>query len=96
MPCSAMDNLLETSPEEVLFILLHLFKKATDGVTPHDIDGSHLDREKKVYKFCDSNVRLWELVDDIVKTGNHSSNLVSVKEAAILWGSDMYSRKIRI
>lgn len=87
MPCSAMDNILETSPEEVLFILLHLFKKATDGVT-HDIDGSHLDREKKVYKFCDSNVRLWiEFVDDIVKTGNHSSNLVSAKEAAILWGS---------
>lgn len=88
MLCSAMDNVLETSPEDVLFILLHLFKKATDGITPHDIDGSHLDREKKVYKFCDSNVRLWiELVDDIVKTGNCSSNPVSVKEAAILWGS---------
>ncbi|KAM3330839.1 hypothetical protein ACQJBY_027135 [Aegilops geniculata] len=85
---SAMDNFLETSPEEVLFILLHLFKKATDGVTPHDIVGSHLDRERKVYKFCDSNVRLWiELVDDIAKTGNHWSNPVSVKEAAILWGS---------
>ncbi|KAM0879606.1 hypothetical protein ACQ4PT_034126 [Festuca glaucescens] len=84
---SAMDNFLETSPEEVLYILLHLFKRATDGIT-HGIDGSHLDREKKVYKFCDSKIRIWiELLDNIVKTGDHSSNQVSVKEAAILWGS---------
>jgi len=85
---SAMDNFLETSPEEVLFIILHLFKRVTDGITPHGIDGSHLDREKKVYKFCDSKVRFWiELVDNIVKTADHSSNQVSVKEAAVLWGS---------
>jgi U3 small nucleolar RNA-associated protein 20 len=82
-----MDNFLETSPEEVLYILLHLFKGATDGIT-HGIDGSHLDREKKVYKFCDSKIRMWiELLDNIVKTGDHSGNQVSVKEAAILWGS---------
>uniref|UniRef100_A0ACD5UJH9 Uncharacterized protein n=1 Tax=Avena sativa TaxID=4498 RepID=A0ACD5UJH9_AVESA len=85
---SAMDNFLETSPDEVLFIILHLFKRVTDGITPHGIDGSHLDREKKVYKFCDSKVRFWiELVDNIVKTADHSSNQVSVKEAAVLWGS---------
>jgi U3 small nucleolar RNA-associated protein 20 len=83
-----MDNFVETSPEEVLYILVHLFKRATDGITPHGIDGSHLDREKKVYKFCDSKVRFCsELVDNIVKTGDHSSNQVDVKEAAILWGS---------
>ena len=88
MPCSAMDNFLETSPEEVLYILLHLFKRATDGVTPHGSDGSHLDREKKVYNFCDSKVCFWiDLVDNIVKTGDYSSNQISGNEAAILWGS---------
>uniref|UniRef100_A0A0E0C3W3 HTH arsR-type domain-containing protein n=1 Tax=Oryza meridionalis TaxID=40149 RepID=A0A0E0C3W3_9ORYZ len=85
---SAMDNFLETSPEEVLFILLHFFKRAKTQITLHGIDGSYIHREKKVCKFIESNVSFWlELLEDIVKTGNHTSNLVNEKEAAILWGS---------
>uniref|UniRef100_J3L1D9 Uncharacterized protein n=1 Tax=Oryza brachyantha TaxID=4533 RepID=J3L1D9_ORYBR len=85
---SAMDNFLETSPEEVLFILLHFFKRSKKQITLHGIDGSYLDREKKVCKFFESKVSFWlELLDNMVKTGNHSSNQVNEKEAAILWGS---------
>lgn len=83
----AMDNFIESSPEDVIFILLNFFKRATDGIT-HGIDGTHLYGKKKVYKFFESKVfSSIELLDDIVKTGNHSSNQVSEKEAAILWGS---------
>ncbi|KAF0916337.1 hypothetical protein E2562_005936 [Oryza meyeriana var. granulata] len=85
---SAMDNFLETSPEEVLFILLHFFKRSKKQITLQGIDGSYLDREKKVCKFFESKVSFWlELLDDMVKTGKHSSNQVDEKEAAILWGS---------
>ncbi|KAG8051514.1 hypothetical protein GUJ93_ZPchr0001g29715 [Zizania palustris] len=85
---SAMDNFLETSPEEVLFILLHFFKRSKKQITLHGIDGSYLDREKKASKFFESKISFWlQLLDDIVKTGNHSSNQVNEKEAAILWGS---------
>lgn len=85
---SAMDTFLETSPEEVLFILLHFFKRAKTQITLHGIDGSYIHREKKVCKFIESKVSFWlELLEDIVKTGNHTSNLVNEKEAAILWGS---------
>lgn len=66
----------------------NFFKRSKKQITLHGIDGSHLDREKKVCKFFESKNLFWiELLDDIVKTGNHSSNQVSEKEAAILWGS---------
>uniref|UniRef100_A0A0D9V2B9 Uncharacterized protein n=1 Tax=Leersia perrieri TaxID=77586 RepID=A0A0D9V2B9_9ORYZ len=85
---SAMDNFIESSPEEVLFILLHFFKRSKKQINLHGIDGSYLDREKKVCKFFESKVSFWlELLDDTVKTGNQSSNQVNEKEAAILWGS---------
>uniref|UniRef100_A0A0E0JKH0 Uncharacterized protein n=1 Tax=Oryza punctata TaxID=4537 RepID=A0A0E0JKH0_ORYPU len=85
---SAMDNFLETSPEEVLFILLHFFKRVKKQITLHGIDGSYLDQETKMCKFIESKVSFWlELLDDIVKTGNHTSNQINEKEAAILWGS---------
>lgn len=39
-------------------------------------------------KFIESKFSLWiKLLDDTVSTGNHSSNQVTEKEAAILWGS---------
>uniref|UniRef100_A0A0E0C3V8 Uncharacterized protein n=1 Tax=Oryza meridionalis TaxID=40149 RepID=A0A0E0C3V8_9ORYZ len=62
--------------------------RAKTQITLHGIDGSYIHREKKVCKFIESNVSFWlELLEDIVKTGNHTSNLVNEKEAAILWGS---------
>uniref|UniRef100_A0A0D3EQK7 Uncharacterized protein n=1 Tax=Oryza barthii TaxID=65489 RepID=A0A0D3EQK7_9ORYZ len=62
--------------------------RAKTQITLHGIDGSYIHREKKVCKFIESKVSFWlELLEDIVKTGNHTSNLVNEKEAAILWGS---------
>ncbi|KAL6881997.1 hypothetical protein ACP4OV_011469 [Aristida adscensionis] len=84
---SAMDNFVESSPEEVLFILLNLFKESNKQIV-HSTDGTHLEPGMKICKFFKSKISFWiELLDDIVNTGSCSSNLVTEKEAAILWGS---------
>uniref|UniRef100_A0A0A9EEA2 HTH arsR-type domain-containing protein n=1 Tax=Arundo donax TaxID=35708 RepID=A0A0A9EEA2_ARUDO len=82
---SAMDNFLESSPEEVVFILLNFFKGSKKQIILHSTDGNHLDPGEKVCKFFESKFSFWiELLDDTVK---RSSNQVSEKEAAILWAS---------
>ncbi|KAL6615458.1 hypothetical protein ACP70R_037728 [Stipagrostis hirtigluma subsp. patula] len=83
---SAMENFLESSPEEVIFILLNLFKESNKQII-HSTDGNNLDPGRKVCMFFESKFSSWiELLDDTVSMGR-SSNQVSEKEAAILWGS---------
>lgn len=88
MPCSAMGNFLASSPEEVIFILLNFFKVSKKQIFLYSTDGNHLGSVEKACKFFESKISFWiELLDDTVSTGNRSSNQVSEKEAAILWGS---------
>lgn len=88
MPCSAMCNFLSSSPEEVLFILLNFFKGSQKQIILHSTDANHLDSVEKVCKFCESKFSFWiEFLDDTVNISNQSSNQISEKEAAILWGS---------
>ncbi|KAG2589626.1 small subunit processome component 20 homolog [Panicum virgatum] len=85
---SAMGNFLASSPEDVLFILLHFFKESKKQIILHSTDANHLDSVEKVCKFFESKFSFWiELLDDTVKNGNRSSNKVTEEEAAILWGS---------
>ncbi|XP_039847986.1 small subunit processome component 20 homolog isoform X2 [Panicum virgatum] len=85
---SAMGNFLASSPEDVLFILLHFFKESKKQIILHSTDANHLDSVEKVCKFFESKFSFWiELLDDTVKNGNRSSNQVTEEEAAILWGS---------
>lgn len=85
---SAMDNFLASSPEEAVFILLNFFKGSNKQITLHETDGNHPDSMEKVCKFFESKFSYWiELLDDTINTGNRSSNQVSKKEAAVLWGS---------
>ena len=89
MPCSAMDNFIASSPEDVIFILHNFFKGSKKQIFLGGTDGNHLDSVEKTYKFFESKFSFWiELLDDTAGTGNRSSNnQVSEKEAAILWGS---------
>ena len=88
LPCSAMGNFLASSPEDVLFILLHFFKESKKQIILHSTDANHLDSVEKVCKFFKSKFSFWiELLDDTVKNGNRPSNKVTEEEAAILWGS---------
>lgn len=85
---SAMDNFIVSSPEDVIFILLNFFKGSKKQIFLCSTDGNHLDSVEKTCKFFESKFSLWtELLDDTAGTGNRSSNQVSEKEAAILWGS---------
>uniref|UniRef100_K3XDN4 Uncharacterized protein n=1 Tax=Setaria italica TaxID=4555 RepID=K3XDN4_SETIT len=85
---SAMCNFLSSSPEEVLFILLNFFKGSQKQIILHSTDANHLDSVEKVCKFCESKFSFWiEFLDDTVNISNQSSNQISEKEAAILWGS---------
>ncbi|TVU34273.1 hypothetical protein EJB05_16104 [Eragrostis curvula] len=85
---SAMDNFLESSPEEVLYILLTFFKESKKHINLHSTDGNNPVPGKKVCKFFESKFSYWiKLLDVTVSTVNHSSNQVTEKEAAILWGS---------
>jgi U3 small nucleolar RNA-associated protein 20 len=82
-----MDNFLESSPEEVLFILLTFVRGSKTQINLPSSDGNQLDPGTKVRKFLESKLSFWvKLLDDIVSTGSHSSNQVTEKEAAILWG----------
>ena len=89
MPCSAMDNFIASSLEDVIFILHNFFKGSKKQIFLRSTDGNHLDSVEKTYKFFESKFSFWiELLDDTAGTGNRSSNnQVSEKEAAILWGS---------
>jgi len=83
-----MDNFIASSPEDVIFILLNFFKGSKKQVFLRRTNGNHLDSVEKPYKFFESKFSFWiDLLDGTVVTGNRSSNQVSEKEAAILWGS---------
>lgn len=83
-----MGNFLASSPEEVLFILLNFFKGSKKKIILHSTDGNHLDSVEKLCKFFESKFSFWiEFLDDAVNTRDQTSNQVSEKDAAILWGS---------
>nr|CAD1819808.1 unnamed protein product [Ananas comosus var. bracteatus] len=80
---SAMDNFVEASPEEVLFVLLTFFERqGSDSIIREPED-----KVKKLCRFFKMKLCQWnELLNGVEASGNRADMQVSVSEVGILWG----------
>lgn len=78
-----MDNFVEASPEEVLFVLFTFFERQGSDSIIRDPE----DKVKKLCRFFKMKLCQWnELLNGVESSGNRADMQVSVSEVGILWG----------
>ncbi|KAG1347740.1 hypothetical protein COCNU_06G015690 [Cocos nucifera] len=84
---SAMDDSIEDSSNEVLFLMLTFFESQSKQLHFDILDGVPVDKEQKICIFFKKTLAYWtNLISDVAKSGNQLERQISESEVAILWG----------
>lgn len=82
-----MDDSIEDSPNEVLFLMLTFVERQCKQLHFDILDGVPVDKEQKICIFFKKTLAYWtNLISDVATSGNQLEKQVSESEVAILWG----------
>ncbi|XP_010938573.1 uncharacterized protein [Elaeis guineensis] len=84
---SAMDDSIEDSSNEVLFLMLTFLERQSKQLHFDILDGVPVDKEQKICMFFNKTIVYWtNLISDVATSGNQLEKQISESEVAILWG----------
>ena len=86
MVFSAMNDLIETSQKEIVFLLLSFCEKLQmDPLRSNFLDGSPEGRFSRITGFLQQTVHFWLVVIDNIVNGNGSFTPIESGELTLLW-----------
>lgn len=84
--CSTMDDLIEESPEEILFSMLKFFEGHGNLQPFNSLAGISSEEVLKICKFFKETLRSWGEFFSQITNQNISDTSVTMFKLAVLWG----------